>query len=107
MGEPEAATIAKSVLVKIGETPKINAILTKKELLEMSPHASVIPISVPVATRIASKEISSRVEVTRDPSKGLGTSGGIDDFSHYFRDRFQKLVTAFRARQDARDATTI
>ena len=107
MGEPEAATIAKSVLVKIGETPKVSPILTKKELLEMTPHASVIPVSVPMATRIESKEISSRVEVIRDPSKELGTGGGIDDFSHYFRDRFQKLLTAFRARQDVRDATTI
>ena len=57
MEEPEAATIAKSVLVKIGEKPKVSPILTKKELLEMTPHASIIQISVPVATRVASKEI--------------------------------------------------
>ena len=106
MEEPEITTVAKSVLVKIGEKRQASAILTKKELLEMVPPID-IQIPVPVASRVPSKEIRSRVEVVRDPSKELGTSGGIEGFSHYFRDRFQKLATAFRARQDSRDATTI
>jgi DNA polymerase II small subunit len=107
MKEAEAATFGKRVLVRIGEKPKVGPILTKKELLEMTPHADNIQISVPVATQVPSKGISSRVEVVRDPSREIGISGGIEDFSHYFRDRFEKLVTAFRARQDARDARTI
>src|SRR3989304_2691222 len=53
------------------------------------------------------KKISARVKVTRDPSKEIGGGGSIEDFSHYFRDRFQKLGGAFRERQDARDASTI
>lgn len=105
MGEPEAATVAKSVLVKIGEK-RHSPILTKNELLEMTPPIS-IQVSVPVASQVASKGITSRVEVVRDPSKELGTGGGIDGFTHHFRDRFRKLAAAFSARQDARDATTI
>ena len=70
MEEPEAATVAKSVLVKIGEKHQSSPILTKKELLEMTPPIN-IQISITVASRVASKEIMSRVEVVRDPSKEL------------------------------------
>ena len=107
MKAAEAATFGKRVLVRIGEKAKVGPILTKKELLEMAPHADDIQISVPVATQVPSKGISSRVEVVRDSSREIGIGGGIEDFSHYFRDRFEKLVTAFRARQDVRDARTI
>jgi DNA polymerase II small subunit len=107
MEEPEVSSVAKSVLVTIGEKPKASTILTKKELLEISPHASTSQTAVPVALQIPSKQMSSRVEVIRDPSKEIGTRGNIDDFSHYFRDRFQKIASTFRIRQDVRDATTI
>ena len=107
MEEPEVSSMAKRVLVTIGEKPKTSAILTKKELLEMSPRAPTSQITVPVALQIPSKKISSQVEVLRDPSKEIGTGGNIEDFSHYFRDRFQKIASAFRVRQDVRDATAI
>jgi DNA polymerase II small subunit len=107
MEEPEAVTVAKTVLVTIEGKAKLSPILTKKELVDMAAHALTVQTSVPVATPIASKQIMPQVQVVRDPSKELGTGGGIEDFSHYFRDRFQRLVTAFRARQDARDAATI
>lgn len=57
--------------------------------------------------QIPSKEISSRIQILRDPSKDNGTGGTVEDFSHYFRDRFRKIASAFRVRQDIRDATTI
>jgi len=109
MEEPEVSSVAKSVLVTIGEKPKVNAILTKKELIEMSPRESndKVEVAVPVTFQIPSKQMSSRVEVLRDPSGEIGTAGNIEDFSHYFRDRFQKIASAFRVRQDVRDATAI
>src|SRR5208283_4675754 len=84
-------------------------ILTKKELIEMSPRESndKAEVAVPVTFQIPSKQMSSRVEVLRDPSGEIGNAGHIEDFSHYFRDRFQKLASAFRVRQDVRDATAI
>ena len=109
MEEPEVSSVAKSVLVTIGEKTKVNAILTKKELIEMSPRESndKVEIAVPVTFQIPSKQMSPRVEVLRDPSGEIGTAGKIEDFSHYFRDRFQKIASAFRVRQDVRDATAI
>lgn len=109
MKDPEVSSVAKTVLVTIGEKPKAKTILTKKELLEMSPPeaSSKVDVAVPVALQIPSKQISSRIEVLRDPSDNIGTGGKVEDFSHYFRDRFQKTASVFRVRQDVRDASTI
>jgi len=109
MKEPEVSSVAKSVLVMIGEKPKVKTILTKQELLEMTPRESNggVEVAVPVTFQIPSKQMSSRIEVLRDPSDDIGTGGKVEDFSHYFRDRFQKTVSAFRVRQDVRDASTI
>ncbi len=75
----------------------------------MSPRESndKVEIAVPVTFQIPSKQMSPRVEVLRDPSGEIGNAGKIEDFSHYFRDRFQKIASAFRVRQDVRDATAI
>jgi DNA polymerase II small subunit len=109
MKEPEVASVTKSILVTISERPTVNPILTKKELIEMSPPqpSGKVEVAVPVTFQIPSKQVSSRVEVLSDPSSEIGTDGKIEDFSHYFRDRFQKTVSAFRVRQDVRDATAI
>lgn len=109
MNEPEATRFAKNLLITIGEKPEAGRILTKQELLEITrTEALQAPqISVPVTTTIPAKQISPRLEIVRDPSKEIGTGGSIDDFSHYFRDRFHKLASAIRERYDARDATSI
>jgi len=109
MEEPEVSSVAKRVLVTIGEKPQVNAILTKRELLEMSPRQSSgkVEVAIPVTFQIPSRQMSSRVEVLSDPSGEIGTGGNIEEFSHYFRDRFRKLASAFRVRQDVRDATAI
>ena len=107
MKETEVSTVAKSVLVSIGVKQNTSSILTKGKILEMMTQDSTNHISVPVALQIPSKNIASQVEVVRDPSKEIGTGGSIEDFSHYFRDRFQKIASAFRIRPDVQDATTI
>ena len=107
MDDAEARNLTENVLVKIGKKELLETpILTKKELLEMSPHLTS-QVAVPVATQIPSKKMASRIEVIRDPSREIGTGGSIEDFSHYFRDRFQKLAAIFRLRQDTRDAIAI
>ncbi len=109
MDEPEASTFAKNVLISIGDKANTSHILSRQELLEISTHPLLEPpqVQASVARTIPAKQISSRLEVLRDPSKEIGTGGTIDDFSHYFRDRFQKLSRAFRERPDSRDATSL
>jgi DNA polymerase II small subunit len=107
--DAEAETFAKDLLLKIADKPPDERILSKAELLEIrSPGSVSESLVVPSLTRsIPAKRISPEIEVIKDPSKEIGTGGSIEDFSHYFRDRFQKLLRAFRARTDARDATTV
>lgn len=108
MSESEAATFAKNLLLTIDEKTETAHILSKQQLLELVTEKNHAPqILTPVTTSIPAKQIESRLEVVKDPSKEIGTGGTINDFSHYFRDRFQKLTSAFRHRYDARDATTV
>lgn len=109
MDEADASTYAKTLLLTIEQKQSAGRILSKQELMEIGAAkprlASQIP--APVATTIPAKKMAPSLEIVRDPSREIGTGGTIQDFSHYFRDRFQKLTSAFRDRYDARDAGTI
>jgi DNA polymerase II small subunit len=109
MEEADATRFAKNLLLQIGEKPPTDRILSRTELLEIGRLDISVKsgISQSVATAIPAKGITSQIEVLKDPSKEIGTGGNIEDFSHYFRDRFHKLLTTFRERSDARDATTV
>ncbi len=106
MDEAEASTVAKNVLIKVSDLHGESRIITKTFLLELLPTASVTA-RASAAALIPSKQISSRVEIVRDPSKEIGTGGSIEDFHLYFKDRFQKLAATIRDRPDARDAVSI
>lgn len=109
MDEAQASTFAKNLLLTAGDKAKTSHILSKQDLLEFSPHAPLetSQIAVSVSPTIPAKQITPRLEIVRDPSKEIGTGGSIDDFSHYFRDRFQKLARMFRERPDSRDANSL
>ena len=109
MNEAQASTFAKNVLLSVGDKPNASHILSRQELLDLStqPVLETPQVQVSVSRTIPAKQISPRLEILRDPSKEIGTGGSIDDFSHYFRDRFQKLSRAFRERADSRDATSL
>jgi DNA polymerase II small subunit len=111
MDEAQASTFERTLLLTISERTEMGPILTKRQLLEMSnPDLSgtvQVQVHASVSQTIPAKQIDARCEVLRDPSKQIGTGGSIEDFSHYFRDRFQKLSAAFAERSDSRDAATL
>jgi DNA polymerase II small subunit len=109
MDDVQASDFEKTLLLRIKEKADAARILTKQQLLAISkPNLSAtVQTLAPVSQTIPAKQISARCEVLRDPCKEIGTGGRIDDFSHYFRDRFQKLSAAFTERPDSRDATTL
>ena len=109
MGDDEASSFERTFLLTINERSEAGGILTKQQLMELSSPAfsGNTQILAPVTRSIPAKEIDSRCEVLRDPSKEIGGGGSIEDFSHYFRDRFVKLSAAFAERSDSRDATTL
>ena len=108
MNESEASSFTKTLLMTVAENQFPSRILTKQELVEIRvPKSASALIAPSVSSTIPAKQISSRVDIVKDPSKELGTGGSIEDFSHYFRDRFGKLSKAFRQRADARDAQSL
>ena len=109
MDDAQASELEEDFLLTISGRGTAIGILSKQQLLEISrPNASVtVQVTAPVAQTIPAKQMDTRCEVIRDPSKEIGTGGSIDDFSHYFRDRFHKLSQTFTQRVDSRDATTL
>jgi len=53
------------------------------------------------------QEISSELEIIKNPAEKMSTTGSIEDYLGYFKDRFKKLQKLLRKRIDARDAITI
>ncbi len=53
------------------------------------------------------KEIDAEINVIEDPSTKLDSSGTIEDFLEYFRDRFRRTEKLLRQRIDVRSASTI
>jgi DNA polymerase II small subunit len=109
MDDVQASDFERTLLLTITERADSARILTKQQLLEMSKPTLSESVQIPasVSETIPAKQMAGRCEVLSDPSKEIGTGGSIDDFSHYFRDRFQKLSSAFAERPDSRDATTL
>jgi len=109
MDEFQASEFERTFLLTISESPNGAHILTKEQILELAKPSLSEPMQslASVSQTIPAKEIHARCEVLRDPSKEIGSGGRIDDFSHYFRDRFQKLSKAFAGRPDSRDATSL
>jgi DNA polymerase II small subunit len=109
MDDDRATDFETALLLNIRDKARSARILTKQLLLDLSKPelSSSAQLEASVAQTIPAKHIESRCEVIRDPSKEIGTGGSIEDFSHYFRDRFRKLSSAFAHRIDARDSTTL
>jgi DNA polymerase II small subunit len=107
MSESDSSSFAKDLLLNVGRITNRGQVLTKQELIEIQTLKPPIDVLPSVTTTIPAKQISSRVEIIKDPSQTLSAGSGISDFSHYFRDRFEKLAKVFRQRLDARDAGSL
>ncbi len=53
------------------------------------------------------KEVESNIRIIEDPTEKLNTSGTIEDFLEYFRDRLQRTEKILRQRMDVRSACKI
>ena len=93
---PKPAIVTKDLVEKI--TAKLRK---EKELATPSTMESV-RARIPYA-----KEVESRIQVVRDPTKTIGSGGTIEDFTKHFRDRFYKISRLLRERLDVKDASTI
>lgn len=53
------------------------------------------------------KEIDPDLEILEDPTTEISTTGSLEDYVQYFRDRFRKLRKIMSRRMDVRDACTV
>jgi DNA polymerase II small subunit len=53
------------------------------------------------------KNVRSDVKVLEDPTKGICSTGSIDEYLEYFQDRFQHLSQLLRQRMDSRSAGSL
>jgi len=53
------------------------------------------------------KEIETNINLIEDPSSKLSSSGTIEDYLEYFRDRFKRMEKLLRQRIDVRSAATV
>jgi DNA polymerase II small subunit len=53
------------------------------------------------------KEVESNIKIIDDPASKLSTSGTMEDYLGYFRDRFKRMEKLLRQRMDAKSAASI
>jgi len=53
------------------------------------------------------KEVEADIKIIEDPSRKLSSSGKIEDYLEYFRDRFRRVEKLLRQRIDVRSAASI
>jgi len=77
---------------------------------EALPSQPSLPISFKAKKpvfRAYSKGIDPEIKVLEDPTDKICTTGSIEEYLEYFRDRFKRLQRLFRQRMDAKDSTSI
>ena len=53
------------------------------------------------------KDVDADVKVIEDPTDQIRSTGSIEEYREYFRDRFKKIQRLLRQRMDSRNATSI
>src|SRR2546428_8684265 len=81
-------------------------VLKAAEQLDLA-AGPVVPVEGLGHGRRFAEDRESRLEVVFDPTGKLGTTGVLDDFLRYFRNRFEKMSNLFRQRIDTRSSGTI
>ncbi len=82
-------------------------VLKAAEQLDLAASPTVAIVEPLGHRRRFAEEWESKLEVVFDPTGKLGTTGVIDDFLRYFRNRFEKMSALFRQRIDTRSSGTI
>ena len=84
--------------------------LLEKNVAALRPSEQSAPISSGTSRNTFhpyAKEVDPDLEVLEDPTSEISTTGSLEDYIQYFRDRFRKLRRIMSRRMDVRDACTI
>lgn len=72
-----------------------------------APAASARVLTPKRRRYVKAKDTESDVEVLQDPTKEVCSTGAIEEYLQYFRDRFQRIERLVRQRMDCRGATSL
>ena len=84
--------------------------LLKKKVAALRPSEQSAPILSSTGRTTFhpyAKEIDPDLEILQDPTSEISTTGSLEDYIQYFRDRFRKLRKIMSSRMDVRDACTV
>jgi DNA polymerase II small subunit len=105
--EDEAEKIVKEAL-KVAEEKNPKPIVIDKNILEECKERIKPKNVVGLKTKIPiAKEFESKIEVLKDPTIKISSTGSIEEFNQYFRSRFNKLKKVFQQRIDSKTANSL
>ncbi|HML02469.1 MAG TPA: DNA-directed DNA polymerase II small subunit [Candidatus Bathyarchaeia archaeon] len=114
--------VMKEAIKRAGNSPKRPLFIDRSHLeevtKELSPGSAESIPSPPIsgssevreskrAFRPFAKEMEAELSVIEDPTEKICTTGSMEDYVKYFRDRFEKLQRLLKQRMDTRDASSI
>jgi len=112
--EDPAALIEKAVRKAgtLAEKPLFISRKFLKELLaeefQQEPHPSKAPsITTKRVFKPYAKEFDSDIKVVENPTDEICTTGSVEDYLKYFRNRFKRLEKILRRRMDVKDAMPV
>ncbi|MBS7655259.1 DNA-directed DNA polymerase II small subunit [Candidatus Bathyarchaeota archaeon] len=107
LSEDEAEEVVKEAL-KIAEEINPKPIVINEEILEAAKKKIKSKTVVNLKTKIpVAKEFESRIEIIKDPTNKITSTGSIEEFNQYFKDRFNKLKGILQQRIDCKSASTL
>jgi len=107
LSEEEAEKIVEEAL-KVAEEKNPKPVVIDKNILEEAKNKIAPKNIVNLKTKKPlAKEFTSRIEILKDPTKELTSTGAIEEFNQYFKSRFNKLKKIFQQRIDCKTANSL
>ncbi len=110
--EEKPMFIGKSLLESVLQKPE-----SKQEEIQIQPATQTEKfehreeaVQFPLAAspfRPYAKDVESQINVLEDPTEKLSSNGTMEEFLHYFQDRFKRMDKLLRQRMDVKAATPI
>ena len=98
--------ISRSLMEEVvTESPNIETSLKPEALSAQPPE--IFYEARKEAFKPYAKEVDAEINVLDDPTDNLCTTGSVEEYVEYFRDRFRRIQKFLRQRIDARDAMPI
>jgi len=87
--------------------PRSECILAPPTLIQEKPSQSQLILDGKRLFRPYAKDVEAKIKIIEDAGSKLTSSGTIEDYLEYFRDRFKRIERLLRQRMDVRGAVSV